>query len=476
MRQIEYEIDALVNQAQLNIERSFKSQHVSESQIGIQPEDSISNVGSRISSRSNSICGSTRSTSSAKARAAAKKAALEAQAETLRRLHQLEIEELALQQRKQELQLSGEIAAAEAEQSVYEQAEVEELSQFSHVPVKSKNPFAPKTATSNQQQGSSKVNAPQVDIVHEFPVPNISMNPASTPQDESFRRIAQIQDQQSNALQQLIHQQQQGVLALTLPQPSMPIFNGNPIDYCDFIRSFEHLIESKTTSPSARLYYLIQHTSGSVQELMRSCLSMNDDTGYAEARKLLKERYGQNYRIAASHVQRLVEGPPIKSEDGTALQQFSVQLTSCANTLEKIGYLDKLNNSDNLKKIIDRLPYAMRVKWRDNVDRIVERESRDVTIKDVNDFVTAKARAATHPVFGKISNDKSKLSKQHQKQQQHSKASGFLVQSQSPNCPQCGSNHWLSRCDKFKKQSLVNWSLCAIVSKGEFLQSRRMYK
>ena len=181
---------------------------------------------------------------------------------------------------------------------------------------------------------------------------------------------------------------------------------------------------------------------------------MNDDTGYAEATKLLKERYGQNYRIAASHVQRLVEGPPIKSEDGTALQQFSVQLTSCANTLEKIGYLDKLNNSDNLKKIIDRLPYAMRVKWRDNVDRIVERESRDVTIKDVNDFVTAKARAATHPVFGKISNDRSKLSKQHQKLQQHSKASGFLVQSQSPNCPQCGSNHWLSRRDKFKKQSL----------------------
>ena len=189
---------------------------------------------------------------------------------------------------------------------MYKQAEVEELSQFSHVPVKSKNPFAPKIATSNQQQGSSKVNAPQVNIVHEFPVPNISMNPASTPQDKSFRRITQIQDQQSNALQRL---------ALTLPQPSMPIFNGNLIDYCDFIRSFKHLIESKTTSPSARLYYLIQHTSGSVQELMRSCLTMNDDSGYEEARKLLKERYGQNYQIAASHVQHLVEGPQIKRRD-----------------------------------------------------------------------------------------------------------------------------------------------------------------
>jgi aminoglycoside phosphotransferase len=49
------------------------------------------------------MCSSTRSTSSAKAKAAAKKAALEAQAETLRRLHQLEIEELVLKQRKQQL-------------------------------------------------------------------------------------------------------------------------------------------------------------------------------------------------------------------------------------------------------------------------------------------------------------------------------------------------------------------------------------
>ncbi|CAB3997294.1 PREDICTED: uncharacterized protein LOC107342904, partial [Paramuricea clavata] len=451
VKELEHEIDSLVKQVQLNIERSFKGQHVSETQIRIQPEDSISNVSSRVSSRSNSMCSSTRSTSSAKAKAAAKKAALEAQAETLRRLHQLEIEELVLKQRKQELQLSGEIAAAGAEQSVYEQVEAEELREFDPDP-KSDTQTVP---VSNQHRGGSKENAPKVNAMYEFP--NTPINTTSTPCDESFRRIVEMQDRQSNALQLLIHQQQQGVMTLTLPQPSMSIFSGNPIDYCDFIRSFEHLIESKTTSPSARLYYLIQHTSGSVQELMRSCLSMHEDKGYAEARKLLKERYGQNYRIAAAHVQRLIEGPPIKNEDGTALQQFSVQLTSCTNTLEKIGYLDKLNNSDNLKKIIDRLPYAMRVRWRDTVDRIIEKEARDVKVKDVNEFVTAKARAATHPVFGKIAIDKSKIiPRQNQRLQQHGKASGFSVQSttQPPKCSQCGSNHWLSRCDKFRKQSL----------------------
>lgn len=88
----------------------------------------------------------------------------------------------------------------------------------------------------------------------------------------------------------------------------------------------------------------------------------------------------------------------------------------------------------------------MRVKWRDNVDRIIEREARDVTIKDVNDFVTAKARAATHPIFGKVSIDKAAkfLKQPNSKFQQQNKASGFAIQSafQNLKCPQCSSNHW----------------------------------
>ena len=152
--------------------------------------------------------------------------------------------------------------------------------------------------------------------------PLLSRHQTNSSQDESIRRIVEMQDQQSTALSLLIQQQQQqqGVMALTLLQPSLQVFSGDPVDYRDFIRAFEHLIESKTTSPSARLYYLIQYTTGPVQDLMKSCLSMREDEGYMAARKLLKEHYGQNYLIAAVHVQRLIDGPPIKNEDATALQ------------------------------------------------------------------------------------------------------------------------------------------------------------
>ena len=103
-------------------------------------------------------------------------------------------------------------------------------------------------------------------------------------QDTSFIRLMETQDRHNQALMQLVCHQQQSTAALTLLQPSMQVFNGDPIDYCDFIHAFEHLVEQKTTSSSSRLYYLVQYTCDPAQELMRSCLSMREE-GYVKARR-----------------------------------------------------------------------------------------------------------------------------------------------------------------------------------------------
>ena len=39
------------------------------------------------------------------------------------------------------------------------------------------------------------------------------------------------------------------------------------------------------------------------------------------------------------------------------------------------------------------------------MDGIVEREGRDITVMDIMHFVTAKARASVHPIFGKVVSD-----------------------------------------------------------------------
>ena len=96
------------------------------------------------------------------------------------------------------------------------------------------------------------------------------------------------------------------------------------------------------------------------------------------------------------------------------------------------------------------------------MDRIIEREGRDVSVQDIMEFVIAKARAATHPAFGKIVNDRAKPTIKYTRRQ----ASGFITHAPgklpgpkgpvhvSPKCSMCRENHWLPRCSKFRRQSL----------------------
>ena len=246
------EIDSWLTQIGLDIEKSFR--HHSHQEVpSIEPEDSISNVASCVSYHTRSSIGSVLSAASAQAKVAARKAALEA--EILEHLQQLEVEELILQQHRKQLTLCVEIAAAEAEKDAYDRVESEVLNEGFSSPVPSKKfekyqlkDVTPKEGTSSANLRSTTTN-PEFTSISTPILPN---NPLiSQSHDESLRRLVEVKDQQSYALTQLMKQQQQGVKALTLQQPSMQIFSGNPIDYCDFIRSFKHFIELKTASPSA---------------------------------------------------------------------------------------------------------------------------------------------------------------------------------------------------------------------------------
>ena len=222
----------------------------------------------------------------------------------------------------------------------------------------------------------------------------ISMNQRESSEEGLFERhldlsqknvshmveVQKLQQQQNQQLKELLHQQQQQTLAMTLPEPEISAFSGDPVDYSDFVRAFENLIETKTSSPNSRLYYPVQYTSGEVKELMQSCLSMKPEEGYKTARALLKDRYGQSYKIATALVDRVTKAPQIKADDGPASQRYSVVLTSCKNSLKEIGYLSKIENPDTLQRVIARLPIGLRQRWREKADSITDYQKREVGV------------------------------------------------------------------------------------------------
>ncbi|CAB3981354.1 PREDICTED: uncharacterized protein LOC107342904, partial [Paramuricea clavata] len=477
-------------------------------ELDIRPEDSVSNAGSRAGSESQvtsmsklSKRSSNSSVSVSRARASAKKAILEAQSASLAKRQALQEEQLRLQQKADQLDLETELAKAQAEERAYLEADKKSDVSFSKRDKSETSSFSKQvpllksTINSNRkhyttafQKQSNDTYTEKVSVTHpstleakipqDHPVPphlhlqkrneNVLSFPGA---DKETKNLETNRGATASPIEQLLLQQQRHTLALMLPQPEIPTFDGDPIEFQNFIRAFETLIELKTDSDSARLYYLVQYTAGDARELMKSCLSMNGPDGYVEARKALKQKYGQKYKIASAYVDRVTNGPSIKSEDANSLQKFSILLTSCKNALKDIGYLSKIENPESLRKIVNRLPYALRRKWRDVADNITENQEREITIDDISTFVAKVARAAAHPIFGDLNGDSKELKgrdeQNHLRRRGENKPrSNFAVDGKQNSadqyarptikCPQCDANHWLSQCTQFRTMSLID--------------------
>ena len=179
-----------------------------------------------------------------------------------------------------------------------------------------------------------------------------------------------------------------------LPKPDLSVFDGNPL-------SFENTVEQNILNESQKLMYLLQYTTGNAKMTIECCVVMDPSNGYMAARKLLKERFGHLYTITAMFVGKITEGPQIKPSDRSGLLEFADKLKNCEHTLKSMGYLDKINSADNLRRIVQRLPFHLCTKFVEIADTIQQSGIRP-NIKDISVFVAAKARVANNPVFGSV--------------------------------------------------------------------------
>ena len=139
-------------------------------------------------------------------------------------------------------------------------------------------------------------------------------------------------DQQRSFWNHIMLQQQR----TSLPRQQVPKFNGDPLEYHNFLRAFDTLIASKEPDHSCKLYYLEQYTVGRPQELVRSCLHMKPGDGYLKARDLLEQRFGDKYKIAMAHVDKLLSIQPIKPMKPIKPEcRFSREVLDIANKLQE---------------------------------------------------------------------------------------------------------------------------------------------
>ena len=87
--------------------------------------------------------------------------------------------------------------------------------------------------------------------------------------------------------------------------------------------------------------------------------------GYKRARSILYSRYGRPHVIARSYIDKLANGQQFKASDINELSMVALEMQKCENALSQLGFSSDVDNSENLRRIVKRLPMHLRSIWVD---------------------------------------------------------------------------------------------------------------
>ncbi len=298
-------------------------------------------------------------------------------------------------------------------------------------------------------------------------------------------------------------QQQLLVESLQVSKTELMSFDGDPLNYWTFIRAFDNTVDKDSISDSAKLARLLQYCTGSARKLIQCCSVKEPREGYALARKLLKNRFGDEYDISEAWISKIINRPDVHGNK--ALLDFADDLRNCRETLDTMGDLSELNNRKSLYQIIEKLPIDLRRGWLKKVHFLKSSEKRLPTIDDVLPFVANAAEGANDPVFGKLvnksQNDKPRFDKskeingkktnhrsnfntqvqptvtdpspstkslfQQRRKPMTAPSGGTTSQSRTlSTCPYCSHGHGLFGCD--------GWKALRVTDRLRFVQSKSL--
>ena len=200
------------------------------------------------------------------------------------------------------------------------------------------------------------------------------------------------------------------------------------------------------------MHYLEQYTTGKPNEIVRACLHLDPEVGYAKARELLDRRYGNKDQVSAAYVERILSWPSIARDDVHKLDEFSIELASCLNAMSGMDCgLVQLDNPKTIHTLLEKLPFSLQERWRRIVDEILNKHNRAVRFRDLVSFVEEEVRIMMNPVYGKQTfgvSDRDNVKTRSQKISRVYKVKAEVANEAgtSLSCWSCGGNHILDDC------------------------------
>ena len=232
------------------------------------------------------------------------------------------------------------------------------------------------------------------------------------------------------------------VTLLSLPRVDIPKFNGDPCEYQTFITTFDQVIGNIINDDQVKLTRLLQYMTGDAAIALRSCALIGGSSGYAQAREVLKSRFGSSHLVAQRVINDLRNGKTVSS--AAEVRKLADDLTTAYQILSKIGanMYSEVNNQHFIQDILTRCHPQVRNRWRkfalDNFE--LKREYPD--FKQFVTFAEKLAREACDPVYGYEAMKTTKVNFV----SDYSKSQSLL----DDRCVACKGSHSLTQCGQFK--------------------------
>ena len=236
----------------------------------------------------------------------------------------------------------------------------------------------------------------------------------------------------------------QMITIMQLPKADeLMTFNGDPLKFWMFMRSFDSSIRNASIDHSAKLNRRFQYCKGEALKVIKCCAAMQFSERYAKARALLKERFGNDYRISEMWLRKVTKGPVIRNNKGHRLQELADDLRGCKEILEAVNKLEEIDTRRSIVKIVERLPQFLQGRWRKLVVKTLKATGRHPSIANLMRFVSEVAREATDPVFGVSEFKPKEFSGRGFRKPERDKGANFGLQAeeQQRNQPQKGNSN-----------------------------------
>lgn len=236
-----------------------------------------------------------------------------------------------------------------------------------------------------------------------------------------------------------------------LPHLEVKSFEGNPLDWPEFILTFNNLVDTNSSlTDSQKLGYLKTFLGEDPTKQIFGLLLHGQN--YEKALDELTKRYGNPAIVIEAFIKRVRRLP--KLTDITGIPALNTEVAQLVHMFRTMGYDADLKAKGLLSDLTAKLPLSMRESW----GRFVVQDSKgDPCVETFHKWLSRKEEAIRFG--GGVGFDRAAKHYRGSKNDKMSSRQTTLAISKSEpqpfrKCQYCANKmHWISACDDFMKKS-----------------------